>query len=96
MNTMRLSNIQLDTLRAFLLEKNFHFGFVHAGHELWVREDMVRPVVLRIGFEPVPEFVIRNLLRNMGVDGGEMEAFVAQGNGDVAQKRKDRKAPALL
>lgn len=42
---------------------------------------MVRPVVLRIGFEPVPEFVIRNLLRNMGVDAGEMEAFVAQGNG---------------
>lgn len=44
---------------------------------------MVRPVVLRIGFEPVPEFVIRNLLRNMGVDGGEMEAFVAECNSGV-------------
>lgn len=76
MNAINLSNIPLDALRAFLLEKGYQFGFVHAGHELWIKEDMLRPVVLRLGFEPVPVFVVRNILRNMGVDGVELEAFV--------------------
>lgn len=76
MSRINLSNIPLDALRAFLLEKDYQFGFVHAGHELWVKEDMLRPVVLRVGFEPVPVFVVRSILRNMGVDGVELEAFV--------------------
>lgn len=76
MRLRNLSNIQLDALRAFLLEKEYQFGFVHAGHELWTREDRLRPVLLRIGFEPVPEFVVSNVLRNMEVGGEELEAFM--------------------
>ena len=98
MNTMNLSNIPLDAVRAFLLQRDYHFGFVHGGHELWVKENMVRPVVLRAGFDPVPEFMIRNILRSMDVRGEELEGFVAARYGGTSGggRKKDRKVPALL
>ena len=43
---------------------------------MWVRDDVVRPVILRGGFEPVPEFVVRNMLRAVGASDWELETFV--------------------
>lgn len=76
MKKVNLSNISLDTIRAFLLDREYRCGCLRNGHEMWVRHDVLRPVILRGGFEPVPEYVVRNMLRAVGANDLELEAFV--------------------
>lgn len=36
------------------------------GHEVWSRKDLLRPVVVQTHIDPVPEFIVRNVLRTIG------------------------------
>lgn len=37
------------------------------GHEKWSRKDLLRPVTIQTHIDPVPEFIIANVLRNIGM-----------------------------
>ncbi|MDR2653584.1 MAG: type II toxin-antitoxin system HicA family toxin [Prevotellaceae bacterium] len=35
------------------------------GHEVWVRKDLLRSIIVQTHIDPVPELVIQNDLRNL-------------------------------
>lgn len=73
MNTYKLSNISLTDFRRFL----FTAGCTRTatvtrtkgrgGHEKWNKPGLTRPVILQTHIEPVPEFIVKNTLRNLGM-----------------------------
>ena len=67
MNTQKLSNVPLNAFRDFLEKIGCKKISVEGGHEKWVRRDLTRPIILQTHITPVPEFIIKNALRNLGM-----------------------------
>lgn len=67
MNTQKLSNVPLNEFRAFLVKVGCVSVSTEGGHEKWVREGLARPIILQTHISPVPEFIIKNTLRNLGL-----------------------------
>ena len=60
-----LKNIPLKTFRDFLSWKGLKRIRTEGGHEVWSRKDLCRPVVLQTHISPVPEFIVKNILRTI-------------------------------
>ena len=67
MTTKSLKNISIKTFKQFLLENGCTCLRINAGHEVWSRNDFLRPIVFQTHIEPIPEFIIKNNLRLMGL-----------------------------
>lgn len=67
MSTQKLSNVKLSDYREFPQKCNCKCVGVEGGHEKWVRADLLRPIIVQTHIEPVPEFIIKNALRNLGL-----------------------------
>jgi len=65
MSTYKLSNIPLSDYRDFLLKAGCNLSGTEGGHEKWTRKDLTRPIIVQTHESPVPEFIIRNALRNL-------------------------------
>ncbi|MCD8285561.1 MAG: type II toxin-antitoxin system HicA family toxin [Prevotellaceae bacterium] len=63
-----LSNITLDELRRVLQLAGLAFDGVSGGHEKWSKAGMTRPVIFQTHKEPVPEFIVRNIMRDIGMN----------------------------
>ncbi len=64
----KLSNLRIADWKKFLQAVGCQFDHIKSGHEVWHRGDLTRPVVFQTHVEPVPEFVIRNSLRTLGLN----------------------------
>ena len=62
-----ISNISLADYRLFLSKMGCKKVSIEGGHEKWTRKDLTRPIIVQTHIDPVPEFIIRNGLRNLGV-----------------------------
>jgi hypothetical protein len=62
-----LKNISLRLLRQFLISRGLKIIRTNGGHEIWGGKQLLRPIVIQTHIDPIPEFVIKNNLRNMGV-----------------------------
>ncbi|MBQ9508816.1 MAG: type II toxin-antitoxin system HicA family toxin [Bacteroidales bacterium] len=60
-----LKNIPLKTFRDFLTYMGLKLIRTEGGHEVWSRKDMRRPVTIQSHVDPVPEFIVKNCLRDM-------------------------------
>lgn len=76
MNFILLSDVPLDTFRSFLLKQGYHFGCIPGGHEQWCKAGKLRPVVLRMYADPVPAYIVMNVLRGMNVAVEELLSFL--------------------
>lgn len=80
MNTVRLSNIPLKTLREFLFDSGcsrIDIGTKgRGGHEKWEKEDMGRPITLQTHIDPVPEHIVKNCLRDLGLQRKHLENWL--------------------
>ena len=65
MSTKKLSNIPLKDYREFLSKAGCNLAGIEGGHEKWTRKDLTRPIIVQTHESPVPEFIIRNALRNL-------------------------------
>jgi len=80
MNTVRLSNISLKDFRQFLFDKgcsrtaNGTKG--RGGHEKWEKNGMTRPITLQTHVDPVPEHIVRNSLRDLGISRKAFESWL--------------------
>jgi hypothetical protein len=63
----KLSNVKLSDYREFLRKTGCKYIGTEGGHEKWVRHDLMRPIIIQTHKEPVPEFIIQNGLRNLGL-----------------------------
>lgn len=68
MSTKKLSNIPLNAFRKFL--KNQGLNIIkttkgRGGHEKWSRSDIDRPITIQTHIDPVPEFIVKQILRHL-------------------------------
>ena len=50
----------------------------NTGHEKWNKEGMLRPVVFQTHIDPIPEFIVHNNLRNMGLTASDLRAWLKE------------------
>lgn len=62
-----LSNISVAEFRAVLQMLGLEKVRTKGGHEAWMKPGMTRPVIIQTHVEPIPEFIVRNDLKNMGI-----------------------------
>jgi hypothetical protein len=67
MGTHKLSNISLNEYRQFLQNAGCTYYKTNGGHEHWRREGLLRPITFQTHIDPVPEFIIQNALRALGL-----------------------------
>lgn len=37
------------------------------GHQVWSKKELTRPIIFQTHIDPIPEFIIRNALRSLGI-----------------------------
>lgn len=67
MNTYKLSNVPLKEFKKFLIKSGFKHIRTEGGHFIYSRNDQSRSFVLQTHVDPVSEFVVKQLLRNIGI-----------------------------
>jgi hypothetical protein len=67
MSTEKLSNVTVADFREFLAKAGLSYVGTEGGHEKWARQNLTRPVIVQTHISPVPEFIVRNALRTLGL-----------------------------
>ncbi len=87
MNTYRIGNISIEDFRHFLADKGCKkVESGNTGHEKWSKAGIMRPVVFQTHIDPIPEFIIRNNLRNLGLTSNDLRAWLRKRD---TKKRSD-------
>lgn len=68
MSTQKLSNISIITWRAFLMRVGCQLSRSTGGHEIWAKDGLTRPITFQTHIDPIPEFIIKNGLRTLGMN----------------------------
>lgn len=77
-----ISNISIVIFRDYLRSLGLKCDRPKGGHEVWSKEGMQRPVVFQTHIDPIPEFIIKNNLRNIGKTRKEFEVFLKNTGND--------------
>ena len=67
MPNQRLRNVSLADYRLFLSKAGCKKIRTNGGHEVWAKAGCTRPIVVQSHESPVPEFIIKNGLRTLGL-----------------------------
>ena len=67
MNTYKHSNISIAQFREFLFEIGCTRISIEGGHEKWHKNGCLRPIIIQTHIDPIPEFIIKNNLRSLGL-----------------------------
>ncbi len=70
MSASKLSNIPLNDFRNFLSGQGLKViksTKGRGGHEKWARADLDRPITLQTHVDPVPEFIVKQILRHLNM-----------------------------
>ncbi len=65
--TKRIQNISIREFRSFLSFHGLKNIRTKGGHEVWAKEDLLRPVIIQTHIDPIPIFIIKNCLRTMNL-----------------------------
>ena len=71
-----LSNISVAEYRRVLRYLGLTCMRTNGGHESWMRPGLLRPIVFQTHIDPVPEFILRNGLRSLGLGRDEFLALL--------------------
>jgi len=66
MSTKHLRNVSISQLESFLELCLCKFIKNKKGHAQYTRSDLTRPLPFQNHIDPVPEFIVQNLLRGLG------------------------------
>lgn len=74
----KYSNISLARFRKILVALGLTQVRTKGGHEMWIKDGMLRNVVLQTHIDPVPEDIIKNNLRTIGVSVEEFDELLKE------------------
>jgi len=63
-----LRNIPINVFRKYLEWNGLKQIRTTGGHEIWSRKDLNRPIVFQNHKTPVPEFIVKRIMKTIGVD----------------------------
>jgi predicted RNA binding protein YcfA (HicA-like mRNA interferase family) len=67
----KINGISPREFRKFLELMGCQYVRTKGGHEIWSRKDLTRPIVFQTHINPIPEFIIRNILRLLKISFNE-------------------------
>ncbi len=67
----KLSNISVKEFRDILTLLGLHPLRTVGGHEIWTKNGLKRAIVFQTHVEPIPEFIVRNAIRDLGMSRDE-------------------------
>lgn len=70
MNTYKLSNIKVAEMRRFLKLQGLNVireTKGRGGHEKWSKTGLDRPITIQTHIDPMPEFIVKQILRHLNV-----------------------------
>jgi predicted RNA binding protein YcfA (HicA-like mRNA interferase family) len=70
----KYSNITVARFRKILKALGLEQVRTKGGHEMWFKEGMLRNVVFQNHVEPIPEDIIKNNIRTIGISKEEFDA----------------------
>jgi hypothetical protein len=76
----KLKNVSLRLFRNYLQYKGLKCIRISGGHEVWAGKCVNRPVILQTHIDPIPEFIVKNSLKNMGVTAQDFYDYKAKLN----------------
>ena len=79
MSTKKLSNITLKDFRRFLRNQGLNIiktSKGRGGHEKWSRVDLDRPITIQTHIDPVPEFIVKQILRHLEITRDEFFKYL--------------------
>lgn len=62
-----ITNISLAKYRKFLQFVGCEYKGINSGHEKWHKVGLTRPIIVQTHIDPVPGFIVKNTLRNLGI-----------------------------
>ncbi len=71
MSTKKLSNIPLKDFRSFLSKEGLKVIKTTKGrgrHEKWSRRDLDRPITIQTHKDPIPEFIVKQVMRYLNIN----------------------------
>ena len=71
-----LSNVTIAEFRAIMLLLGLTKVRTKGGHEAWMKAGMIRPAIVQTHVDPVPEYILRNNLRVIGISRDEFLALL--------------------
>jgi len=63
----KLSNITVKEFRDILFRLGLQPLRTAGGHEIWTKPGLRRTIVFQTHVEPIPEFIVRNIIRELGM-----------------------------
>ena len=72
----KFSNISVARFRNILKALGFTYVRTKGGHEMWFKDGMLRNVVFQTHEEPVPEDIVKNNIKTIGITKEEFEVVM--------------------
>lgn len=69
----KYSNISVSRFRNILKALGLEQVRIKGGHEMWFKDGMLRNVVFQTHEEPIPEDIIKNNIKTMGISKEEFD-----------------------
>ena len=76
MSKSPLRNIPLKTFREYLKWEGLNHIRTNSGHEIWSKSDLNRPVVFQTHKDPIPEDIVRKILKTIGTTANDYMEFL--------------------
>ena len=67
MSTQKITNISLADFERFLAAIGCVKAPSRGGHKKWHKQGLTRPIIYQSHKDPVPAFIVRNILRDLGM-----------------------------
>ena len=71
MSANPLKNVSLRDCRRFLMKAGCQTKRTTGGHEHWTRSDLLRPITIQTHIDPVPERIMKQIIRTLEIDRDE-------------------------
>ncbi|MGI8600148.1 MAG: hypothetical protein ACR2KB_12920 [Chitinophagaceae bacterium] len=72
------SNLPLSTIRKILSHSGCKKLDIKGGHEKWTRSDLLRPIIIQTHIDPVPTFIILQIMRTLNLSRNDMERILRE------------------
>jgi len=76
MSKSPLRNISLITFRDYLKWEGLYYVRTKGGHEIWSKKGLHRPVAFQTHIDPVPEHIVRKILKNINANANDYIEFL--------------------
>lgn len=72
------ANQSLEVVRKILDNQNCKLIKHDKGHEKYSRKDLLRPIVIQDHIDPVPEFIVKQIMRTLKLSNKDMERILRE------------------